>query len=54
MHPLEIRYKAVIHYKYFLHSLRKVANHYNVSKSSLQRWIKNDPKPSNKRERYYV
>lgn len=39
----ETRYKAVVHYKYFLHSIRKVARLYNVSKSSLQRWINLDP-----------
>jgi transposase len=36
-------YRAVVHYKFFLHSLRKVAQLYNVSKSLLQRWIHNDP-----------
>jgi transposase len=43
MQPREVRYRAVVHYKLFLHSLRKVAQLYNVSKSSLQRWIHNDP-----------
>ena len=33
------RAHAVVHYKYFLRSLRKVAKEYNVSKSSLQRWL---------------
>lgn len=39
----ETRYKAVVHYKYFLHIIRKVARLYNVSRSSLQRWINQDP-----------
>jgi transposase len=43
MQPWEVRYRAVVHYKFLLHSLRKVAQLYNVSKSSLQRWIHNDP-----------
>lgn len=43
MQPRELRYRAVVHYKFFLPSLRKVARLYNVSKSSLQRWIHNDP-----------
>ena len=40
MHPKEKRYRAVVHYKYFLRSLRQVASKYGVSKSTLQRWIK--------------
>ena len=39
----EVRYKAVIHYKHFLPSLRKVSKIYGVSKSSLQRWVRADP-----------
>jgi transposase len=39
----EVRYKAVIHYKHFLPSLRKVSKIYGVSKSSLQRWVHADP-----------
>ena len=42
MFDLETRYKAVVHYKHFIPSLRKVSAIYNVSKSSLQRWIGND------------
>jgi hypothetical protein len=38
MISLETRYRSVVHYKYFLRSLRKVCNIYNVSKSSLHRW----------------
>lgn len=39
MHSLDTRYKALVHYKQFLPSLRKVSRIYNVSKSSLQRWL---------------
>jgi transposase len=35
----EVRYRAVVHYCHFLRSLRRVANLYGVSKSSLQRWV---------------
>lgn len=54
MHSREVRYKAVIHYLHFLRSLRKVAQHYNVSKSSLHRWIKSDPKHTTKRSKKVV
>ena len=40
MHTLETRYKAVIHYTHFQKSLRHVSKLYGVSKSSLQRWLK--------------
>jgi transposase len=52
MQPRELRYRAVVHYKHFLPSLRKVALLYNISKSSLQRWIHHDPavrKPRSKK-----
>ena len=39
----EVRYKAIVHYKYFLRSLRAVSKLYGVSKSSLQRWVHSDP-----------
>ncbi len=42
MHDKETKYKAIIHYKHFLPSLRKVGQIYGVSKSSLQRWLKAD------------
>jgi transposase len=44
MIPLATRFKAVVHYTHFLNSLRKVSKLYNVSKSSLHRWIRNDPR----------
>lgn len=39
----EEKYKAVVHYKYYCRSLRKVAKMHKVSKSSLQRWVRQDP-----------
>lgn len=39
MYQLETKYKAIVHYSHFLKSLRKVSNIYNVSKSTLQRWL---------------
>jgi transposase len=33
-----VKHRAVVHYKHFMRSLRKVAKLYEVSKSSLQRW----------------
>ena len=35
----EIRHRAVVHYKYFNRSLRKVGKIYGVSKSTMQRWV---------------
>lgn len=40
MYPCEIRQRAIIHYIHFLRSLRKVAKLYNISKSTIQRWVK--------------
>ena len=31
--------RAIVHYKYFLRSLRKVSVHYGVGKSTLARWL---------------
>ena len=39
----ELRYKAVIHYKHFMPSLRKVSRLYGISKTSLHRWVRADP-----------
>lgn len=49
MHNLETRYKAVVHYNFFLPSLRSVSKLYCVSKSSLQRWVKQSPSYRKKR-----
>lgn len=38
-----IRYRAVVHYEHFFRSLRGVAKIYGVSKSSLQRWVRETP-----------
>jgi transposase len=43
MYNLETRYKSVVHYNHFLRSLRKVSKIDGVSKSSLQRWVKQSP-----------
>ncbi len=48
MYPDETRHCAVVHYKYFLRSLRKVAGLYQVAKSTLQRWVRQAP-PTDKR-----
>lgn len=47
----ETRYKAVVHYKHFTPSIRKVSKIYNVSKSSLHRWISLDPVAKKTRSR---
>ena len=43
MHPEETRHRAVIHYKYFLKSIRKAAGIYSVPKSTMHRWINKNP-----------
>jgi len=47
----EARYRSVVHYKYFWRSLRKVCKIYNVSKSSLYRWVHADEVGVNKRQK---
>ena len=37
-----VKNRAIIHYKYFLRSLRKVSKIYNISKSTLGRWLRRD------------
>ena len=37
-----IKHRAIVHYKYFLKSIRKVAAHYGIGKSTLCRWLKKD------------
>lgn len=51
----EIRHRAVVHYKYFTRSLRKVSTLYKISKSSLQRWAAqaNIKRPRKKRSLEY-
>ena len=47
----ETRYRAVVHYNHFLHSLRRVSRLYGVSKSSLQRWVHANPATQPQRTR---
>lgn len=51
MHSKEKRHRAVIHYRHFLPSLRKVAKEYGVGKSTLARWIKRSESPCERRRR---
>ena len=44
------RYRAIVHYERFYGSLRGVAKIYSVSKSSLQRWIKQEPASKQRRK----
>jgi len=37
-----IKHRAIIHYKYFLKSLRRVSKIYHISKSTLSRWLQQD------------
>ena len=39
MYSIEFKARAVVHYCEFLKSLRRVAKHYNIGKSSLARWV---------------
>lgn len=56
MHPLQVKHRAVIHYTRFERSLRKVAKHYDVGKSTLSRWVKQNlkdvPTRRNRRKLY--
>jgi len=40
MYDQNKRHRAVIHYTYFLRSIRKVAKIYDVGKSTLSRWLR--------------
>lgn len=42
MYPELLKHRAIVHYKYFLKSLRRVSNIYNISKSTLSRWLRNE------------
>ena len=37
-YPETLKHRAIIHYKEFLPSLRRVAKKYGISKSTLARW----------------
>jgi transposase len=51
-----IKNRAIVHYKYFLRSLRKVSVHYGVGKSTLARWLheRGIKKPVKRRRRSKV
>ncbi len=42
MHSALLKNRAIVHYKYFLRSLRKVASIYKIGKSTLNRWLQED------------
>ena len=42
MHGSVTKYKAIVHYKYFLKSLRKVAKIHKIGKSTLCRWLQKE------------
>ena len=55
MYSIEFKARAVVHYCEFLKSLRKVAQRYNIGKSSLARWVKDwgkTPRPKPRRQRH--
>ncbi len=45
----DTRYRSIVHSKYFLPSLRQVSKLYGVSKSSLQRCTRQNPRPAQRR-----
>ena len=47
----DVKYRAIVHYVHFQRSLRKVSALYNVSKSSLHRWILNSEKAQKPQKR---
>ena len=42
MYPKEIKYKSIVDYKYFTRSIRVVAKRYDVSKTTVHRWVQSD------------
>ncbi|MFN9114756.1 MAG: IS630 family transposase [Bacteroidota bacterium] len=42
MYKNDIKHRAIVHYKHFLRSIRKVSAIYNIGKSTLWRWLKQD------------
>jgi transposase len=44
-HLIIIKNRAIVHYKYFCQSLRKVAKIYKIGKSTLCRWLKQQEVP---------
>jgi len=51
MYGIDVKYKAIVHYEHFLHSLRRVAAIYSISKSSLSRWVRSSTTGSQRRVR---
>ena len=51
MYSDQIKHRAIVHYKYFLRSVRKVASIYNIGKSTLSRWLHRDGISINKKKR---
>ena len=43
MHPKFTKFKAIVHYQSFHATLREVASQYGVGKSSVHRWVRQDP-----------
>lgn len=46
-----IKHRAIVHYKYFLRSIRKVAACYGVGKSTLCRWLQKDGIETKRKQR---
>ncbi len=42
MYKESLKHRAIVHYKYFLKSIRKVSSIYNIGKSTLERWLQKD------------
>ena len=42
MYTESLKNRAIVHYKYFLKSIRQVSKLYKVGKSTLGRWLQND------------
>ena len=51
MHPKHTKYQAIVHYKRFGATLRQVARIYKVGKSTVSRWVLEDPECRNLRRR---
>ena len=53
-HSDNLRNRAIVHYRYFLQSVRKVANIYGIGKSTLCRWLRADGIAKQPRQRRSV
>ncbi len=51
MYSDSIKYRAIIHYKYFLKNIRTVASIYNIGKSTLCRWLQKEGIKTNRKVR---